>query len=98
MVTYTQTLHRIAAEAVSAIERGDLPALADAMTRAQECFDACAQPNSPLELASPKLHSLMDDATLRGMSLAVKGVGSQGDGSAQILCANKEQQEKVIQG
>mmetsp|Transcript_17312 Transcript_17312/g.29284 ORF Transcript_17312/g.29284 Transcript_17312/m.29284 type:complete len:238 (-) Transcript_17312:49-762(-) len=31
------------------------------------------------------------------LALAVKGVGSQGDGTAQILCATKEQQQRVLE-
>lgn len=95
MHEYVRSIESIAADAVSAIERGDAPALAEQMTRAQIAFDACCMPNCPSQLASPRLHALMADADLGQWALAVKGVGSQGDGSAQILCDSAERQEQV---
>jgi galactokinase len=92
---YVQSIVHIAADAVAAIERGDAQALAAQMTLAQTAFDACCMPNCPSQLTSPRLHALMNDQVLRACSLAVKGVGSQGDGSAQILCSSASQQEQV---
>lgn len=92
---YVRAIEAIAADAVTAIERGDAAALGRQMTLAQEAFDAGCMPNCPAQLASPRLHALMTDPELRGMCLAVKGVGSQGDGSAQVLCDCPEKQEQV---
>lgn len=85
----------IAQRSVEAIEAGDVFALGAQMTLAQALFDANCLPNCPSELTSPRLHSLMNDAVLREMCVAVKGVGSQGDGSAQLLCASAELQHQV---
>ena len=32
---------------------------------------------------------------IRSLSLAAKGVGSQGDGTIQVLCRGPEEQQKV---
>ncbi len=86
----------ICASATAAIESGDMLQLAAAMTSAQTSFDQCATPNCPSQLTSPVLHYLMSDEVLRGLSLAIKGVGSQGDGSVQFLCTGEEQQIQVL--
>lgn len=85
----------IAPRAVSAIIAGNVTELAVCMKEAQEDFDHSAIPNCPKQLSSPKLHSLINDDELKSISLAVKGIGSQGDGSAQILCESENLQNKV---
>jgi galactokinase len=92
---YVHAIEGIAAAAVTAIERADPAGLARQMTLAQEAFDAGCLPNCPSQLASPRLHALMADTEVRALCLVVKGVGSQGDGSAQILCSSMEKQEQV---
>lgn len=74
---------------------GDLSDLARQMIAAQESFDRCAMPNCPSELAAPRLHSIINDDKLKAVSLAMKGVGSQGDGSLQILCDSEDNQRNV---
>ena len=86
----------LSAEAVRAISVGDCAALATCMKAAQAEFDRCAIPNCPSELTSPRLHQVMAHAALARVSLAVKGVGSQGDGSAQVLCADEESQREAL--
>ena len=66
------------------------------MTAAQLLFDRCAMPNCPSQLTSPKLHSILNNECMKAICLAMKGVGSQGDGSVQILCADEAAQEKVL--
>ena len=66
------------------------------MTQAQILFDRCAMPNCPSQLTSPKLHSILNNTSMKSICLAMKGVGSQGDGSVQILCADEAAQEKVL--
>lgn len=96
MHEYVHGIEGIAKRAKEAIESGDVTSLAQSMTDAQTLFDRCAMPNCLSELTAPKLHTIMNDPWLRQESLAVKGVGSQGDGSAQILVTSSEQQEKVL--
>jgi galactokinase len=95
MLKYVNGIEAIAKDAKHAIEEGEITVLAEAMNSAQRLFDDCALPNCPSELTSPKLHSLITDSWLKDNSLAIKGVGSQGDGSAQILCSSSEQQALV---
>jgi hypothetical protein len=95
MLKYGNGVEAIAKDAKQAIEEGDIMVLADAMNSAQSLFDGCASPNCPSELTSPRLHHLITDTWLKNNSLAIKGVGSQGDGSAQILCSSSEQQALV---
>ena len=82
--------------AISAIETGNVTALASAITDAQGVFDNCAIENCPSELRSPKLHSVMSDSRLKRHVLAVKGVGSQGDGSVQMLCRSEAEQRLAL--
>ena len=69
------------------------------MMAAQRSFDSCAIPNCPIQLSAPVLHELMKDLleVFNGEVLAVKGIGSQGDGSAQILCNSLAAQSQVLQ-
>lgn len=69
--------------------------LATCIKQAQSLFDECAIPNCPSQLTAPKLHSIISNLDIQSNSLAVKGVGSQGDGSVQILCEGPSQQSKV---
>jgi galactokinase len=92
-VNQSSTLIR---QAVCAIEAGDTTSLGKHMCAAQACFDHGATDICPSELTSPKLHSLMRHPELQRLSLAVKGVGSQGDGTVQILTKDKEQQDQVM--
>ena len=97
MHQYVSNNHHLSWKAVEAIERGDIISLANAMNDAQEMFDKCAIENCPSELRSPKLHTVINHSNLRSVSLAIKGVGSQGDGSVQVLCATRDMQEKALQ-
>ena len=96
MHEYVHGIEVIAKRAKEAIETGNIRDLAQTMKEAQILFDRCAMPNCPSELTSPKLHQIMNDTFIQQESMAVKGVGSQGDGSAQILCENVQQQKRVI--
>ena len=55
------------------------------------CIQIC-----PEQLTSPRLHEVLQDEDIAHISLGAKGVGSQGDGSVQILVASEEQQAQVI--
>lgn len=66
------------------------------MVSAQVEFDGRATALCPDELSSPQLHSVMADAQLQSFSLAIKGVGSQGDGSVQVLCKSADHQAKAL--
>lgn len=57
----------------------------------QKEFDRCLQPLCESELAAPKLHALLNDPKVKIYSYGGKGVGSQGDGSAQFVCRDEFQ-------
>lgn len=88
--------HRIIAKAKTAIEEGDAEKLGQLMTEAQMIFDSKIAPACPDELASPVLHSVIDDPNLKPYIYGAKGVGSQGDGTVQLLAKNKEAQEWIV--
>jgi galactokinase len=53
------------------------------MTEAQALFDAQVAPACP-ELRAPRLHEVLAHPAARELALGGKGVGSGGDGSAQL--------------
>jgi UTP-glucose-1-phosphate uridylyltransferase len=67
------------------------------MTEAQVFFDRYAMPACPEELTSPVLHQVLGYEPLKPHILGGKGVGSQGDGSAQFICSTEADQQAVIE-
>ena len=87
---------RIVGETIHALKEGDAERIGQLMYEAQEIFDTMVAPACPSELTSPLLHKMMADPKVRELALGVKGVGSQGDGTVQMICRDKEAQEKLI--
>ena len=85
----------ITERARASMESGDADELGKLMTLAQEVFDKMVAPCCPAELKSPKLHHVLNFADSSGLSLGGKGVGSQGDGTAQFLCRGEDEREKL---
>jgi mevalonate kinase len=77
--------------ACRAFSGGDARALGALMKTAQEVFDEHVAPCCPGELSSPGLHAVLGHPALRELAWGAKGVGSQGDGAAQILCRGLEE-------
>ena len=67
------------------------------MTEAQAFFDRYASPACPEELTAPNLHRVLDYQPLRPHIWGGKGVGSQGDGTAQFLARSPADQQAVIE-
>jgi UTP-glucose-1-phosphate uridylyltransferase/mevalonate kinase len=88
---------RIVHEAVAALEQGDAEALGRLMQQAQEEFDRHLQPACPSQLTAPMLHKVLSYPAIQPYILGGKGVGSQGDGTAQLLARDEESQGKVIE-
>ena len=86
----------IVAETIGAMRLGDAQKIGQLMIKAQTIFDEYVMPACPSELTSPKLHTVMNDSLVRQYSLGVKGVGSQGDGTVQMICAGPMEQEKLV--
>ena len=85
----------IVAEARQAIEAGDSAEVGRVMQRAQAAFDSALRPASPKELASPKLHQALADDGVQERSYGGKGVGSQGDGTAQFVVSDAQAQTRL---
>ena len=85
---------KTAAAAVDAIARGDAEELGRVYTRAQAAFDDRAGDVCPSQLGaagSPKLRSVINSERLRDAGMyGGKGVGSQGDGTVQLLCDGED--------
>ncbi|HDQ46278.1 MAG TPA: GHMP kinase [bacterium] len=87
---------RITGEAVEAVQEGDAERLGALMNEAQGEFDRRLGPACPSQLTAPALHRLLNYEPIRHLILGGKGVGSQGDGTAQLLVRNAEDQKEVI--
>mmetsp|Transcript_10413 Transcript_10413/g.17244 ORF Transcript_10413/g.17244 Transcript_10413/m.17244 type:complete len:363 (-) Transcript_10413:219-1307(-) len=92
-----ETNHIIMNEALEALREGDAKLVGDCMTRAQAEFDTFAIPASPNHLTSPVLHRLLECPKLKAYVYGGKGVGSQGDGSAQFVAKSRPDQVAAIQ-
>ena len=88
--------HSIMKGALEALEKGCAKTVGEYMIQAQKEFDTYATPASPENLTSPMLHKLLTYEPLQQHVYGGKGVGSQGDGSAQFVAKSKEDQEKCI--
>jgi UTP-glucose-1-phosphate uridylyltransferase/mevalonate kinase len=88
--------HRIVTQAVEALKKGDAQKLGALMTEAQELFDKNLQPACPSQLTAPVLHKLLNHGPLKPFLYGGKGVGSQGDGTAQLLAKDAQSREKAI--
>ena len=84
-------------EAHEALHQGDAVTVGELMKRAQAEFDKHVQPACPSQLTAPVLHKVLDYAPIQPYILGGKGVGSQGDGTAQFIVKDQESQQKVIE-
>jgi UTP-glucose-1-phosphate uridylyltransferase/mevalonate kinase len=87
---------RILEQAADALRQGDAPRLGGLMTEAQSIFDRYAMPACPDQLAAPILHRVLALPSLEPFVLGGKGVGSQGDGSVQLLTRDEKSREAAI--
>jgi UTP-glucose-1-phosphate uridylyltransferase/mevalonate kinase len=88
---------RIVHQAVEKLQTGDASGLGTLMGEAQDFFDRYATPACPEELTAPVLHNLLNYEPLKPHIWGCKGVGSQGDGTAQFLARSQEDQQAVIE-
>jgi UTP-glucose-1-phosphate uridylyltransferase/mevalonate kinase len=87
----------ITAEAADALRKGEAERLGALMRKAQDKFDCHLLPACPTQLTAPILHSLLAYPPIQPYIYGGKGVGSQGDGSAQLLARDEESSRKVIE-
>ncbi len=71
--------------ACEALRRGDAERLGVLLSEAQAQFDRDVAPASPDELAAPRLHAVLAHPAVTELGFGAKGVGSQGDGCAQVV-------------
>jgi UTP-glucose-1-phosphate uridylyltransferase/mevalonate kinase len=88
---------RIVHQAVEALRAGDAERLGALMREAQSLFDRYATPACPDELSAPVLHRALAHEALRPHVWGGKGVGSQGDGSAQFVARSADDQRAVVE-
>ena len=86
----------ITREAFDALRKGDAECLGALMRKAQAEFDCHLRPACPSQLTAPVLHRLLDHPPIQPHIYGGKGVGSQGDGAAQLLARDEESRRKVI--
>jgi UTP-glucose-1-phosphate uridylyltransferase/mevalonate kinase len=87
---------RIVRQAADALREGDAKRLGTLMAEAQALFDRYAVPACPEELTAPVLHKTLSYPKLAPHIWGGKGVGSQGDGTAQFIARSAEDQQAVI--
>ena len=83
-------------QAASAIKQGDAKRLGLLMTEVQAEFDRHVAPACPDQLTAPKLHRLLTHPALQSFIFGGKGVGSQGDGTAQLVAKDQGSQMGAI--
>jgi len=88
---------QITQDAVDALQKGDAEKLGALMKRAQAEFDKHLIPACPSQLTAPLLHQILNYEPIQPYILGGKGVGSQGDGTAQFIVKDDESQQKVIE-
>eukprot|EP00238_Polyblepharides_amylifera_P008366 CAMPEP_0196590232 /NCGR_PEP_ID=MMETSP1081-20130531/66029_1 /TAXON_ID=36882 /ORGANISM="Pyramimonas amylifera, Strain CCMP720" /LENGTH=412 /DNA_ID=CAMNT_0041913279 /DNA_START=135 /DNA_END=1373 /DNA_ORIENTATION=+ len=79
------------------LAQGDLPSLGALMREAQDHFDTLGGAACPSQLIAPVLHKVMRHPKLQAHIWGCKGVGSQGDGTAQFLCIGSAGQSAVCE-
>ena len=87
--------HEIIERAARYMAEGNVQALGQLMTEAEEKFDKYIAPMSPA-LRAPKLHETLRDPNIQPLVYGGKGVGSHGDGSVQFLARSAETQQQLI--
>ncbi|MGD9049730.1 MAG: sugar phosphate nucleotidyltransferase, partial [Anaerolineae bacterium] len=88
---------RIVHQAIEALQASDAQRLGALMVEAQQFFDRYATPACPEELTAPVLHQVLSYEALKPHIWGGKGVGSQGDGTAQFIACSEADQKAVIE-
>ena len=86
----------IVSRATEDLRSGDAQGLGRLMTEAQQLFDEHCAPACPEELNAPVLHQVLSHPGIQPHIWGGKGVGSQGDGSAQLVARSAEDRDSVV--
>lgn len=84
-------------QAKEALRQGDAARIGQLMLEAQAGFDRLVAPACPSQLTAPVLHRLLSHPGIQPYILGGKGVGSQGDGTAQLVARDAAARETLIQ-
>ncbi len=87
---------QITQDAAAALQQGDAVKIGELMKVAQREFDKHLIPACPWQLTAPVLHELLNYQPIGPYILGGKGVGSQGDGTAQFIVKDQDSQQQVI--
>lgn len=87
---------RIVRGAFRALRDGQAQRIGELMTQAQGLFDELVAPVCIDELASPLLHRLLTWPNIAPHIYGGKGVGSQGDGTAQFVAKSAADREQAM--
>lgn len=90
-----QANQEITTRAMQYMKQGDAKALGALMQEAQKLFDEKLAPMCPEELTAPVLHSVLEDVKVKELTWGAKGVGSQGDGTVQLLAKDAIAQKEL---
>lgn len=82
------------AQARRTVVAGDARQLGELMREAQEVFDRLVAPASSA-LAAPRLHEVLAYPAVRDLAWGGKGVGSQGDGCAQLVARGEGERDAL---
>lgn len=83
-------------QAVEALAASDAERLGALMTEAQTYFNQYATPACPEELTAPVLNRVLNQPALAPHIYGGKGVGSQGDGTAQFVARSAADQDAIV--
>jgi len=86
----------IVQKGVDYFEAADAKKIGALMTEAQAEFDKYLQPACPSQLTAPVLHQVLGYEPIQSYIFGGKGVGSQGDGTAQLVARDEASQKAVI--
>lgn len=87
---------QITQTAVRAVQEGDAEQIGSLMKKAQAEFDKHLIPACPSQLTAPVLHQILNYEPIQPHILGCKGVGSQGDGTAQFIVKDERSQQEAI--
>ena len=91
------TNRRIVGQAVEALQKGDAERLGTLMAEAQAAFDRYVLPACPEQLTAPALHHVLHHEPLLPHIWGGKGIGSQGDGAAQLVARSEADQHTLVE-
>ena len=82
--------------AILYLQQGNISKLGNLMNQTQAKFDRYMIPACPSQLTAPLLHLLLNHPPIQEYIYGGKGVGSQGDGTAQLIAKDRSSQQEAM--